>query len=407
MAPRDNPFTDSNKGYRQNANNQAQQLQNAKQLSDPTNGRWNDRTQTGFDDAADNSYDDYKNKQTNNMGYDNNGNSSDTNRGGSKQPFVNYSSRPSDYGKGDKLISDYQDFRERSRSADYKANLQDQTERQKNADANSANRLNFALQSGDRQLGIKTTAETQRENNYLTYQGNIYNFDKQSGDRQLGIQKNFEVGMDKNAGDKAVGLNRNATQLEASKYGDQLKTQLGVYQWSNLNPTSIAEAQIKAGTYGMDQNTLSNQANTKFNDDRNLRYADQQMQQNKYNQQVSDSNRSYSDQRSDQSNDRSAAMARYSQDSAWKATEFNYKQQQDAANRDWVKQQFSATTAQWDKDYALKQQTAANDYALRKQAIDNQTAQTNSNLALDNSKFTASRADLAYNRNIQSRSFAF
>lgn len=256
--------------------------------------------------------------------------------------------------------------------------------------------------------------QNDRERNYLTYQGNIYNFDKQSGDRQLGIQKDYALGMDKNIRDQSVGLDRNTKTLEASKYGDQLKTQLGAYQWTTLNPTSIAEAQIKAGTYGVGQDELNKRANDKanFDNDKAYRdkmndYADRQLQLDRYTRSVGDSYRAYSDQQENRRNDRNDAMNRYNNDLQYKYALFAYQKEKDAADRDWVKQQFAATTAQWDKDYTLKQQNSVNDYAFRKQAVDNQTNQINSNIALDNSKFTANRADLAYNRNYQSRSFAF
>jgi hypothetical protein len=255
----------------------------------------------------------------------------------------------------------------------------------------------------------------QTQNDYL------FNAGKLANERYLGertIEGNFYSKLNQTDSDERIGkqanefklysnLDSNQKTLEASKYGDQLKTALGMYQWTTLNPTSIAEAQIKAGSYGVNKQDLSNRAASKAYDDKMSAYAAQQLEMDKYNRSLGASYQAYSDSRLDLKNAQSAAMNRYSIEQYEKADAIRYQREQDKLNRDWVKQQFATTTSQWDRDYALKREQYAQDLALRTQSLANQTNQINSNIGLDNSKFTASRADLAYNRKYQSRSFAF
>jgi hypothetical protein len=288
----------------------------------------------------------------------------------------------------------------------------------KNNAADQTNRFGIQQKTNTDVFRIVGQNQNDRERNYLTYQGNIYNFDKQSGDRQLGLQKDYALGIDKNTRDQSVGFDRNAKTLEGTKYGDQLKTQLGVYQWNNVSKTAVAEAQVKAGTYGVGQEDLNNRAADKAYRDKMNDYADRQLQLNKYTQSVGDSYRAYSDQQEQRRNDQAQAMSRYNQDMSFKQKQYDDQQRQASMDRNQQMQERSNATTRANANYQQQQINANQDYALRKQIADqdfliknlslaNQTAQINSNIALDNSKYSASRADLAYNRNYQSRSFAF
>jgi hypothetical protein len=373
---RENPFTDSNSGFRQNADNQIRQLEEAKQLR-------GDRIQTGFDDAADNSYDDYKNRIGNKM---------------ATPKVSNSASKPSNsyYAPSEKLFSDYENYNQRSLAENYRSNLQNETARQNNQ-----------MQSSDRRYGTDVTAKTQQQRNEFDYLANTFNYGLQSADRRYGIDVNAKTALQNNqlqSGDRRYQTDATA---KVSKYGIDAKSITDKYQWDNVNKTAIAQEQIKAGTYGIGQNDLNNRAADKYQNEKMMTYAKYQMDLDKYTRDVGNAERSYSDQRMDTRNAREAATNRYNEETNFNRQLKLDQMRQQANDRNLTRQEAANATARANANYLTTLQQNALDYALRKQAVDNQTAQINSNIALDNSRFGASRADIAYNRNYSQRSFAF
>ena len=361
-----------NSKYRQNAETQSQQLDLAKSQRDPTGGRWNIRNQTGFDDERDNVIDDrarsresylqYKDKQpgVNNMAYDDNGNSSDTNRGNRNQrPFVNYSSRPSDYAPGEKLSSDLAGYQIKSL-----ADLQNNT-----------------MQSRDRQ-----------------YKTNV----------DAGV--NYQLGSQKIQAYRDIGYRTSEDQLKASKYKTETEASTEKfkwntvnstekYKWTTVNPTSVAEAQIKAGTYGLSESQLRKAASDKTNfdnwknyNDSMFNYTNQMNAQMKLSQDIGQSQRAYNDQRNDRSNDQSLAIARYNADQAQKINDRN----------------------RYYNDLAEQRRLQRDDFNLRSRQIQSQIDIANKDYQiryddgkLRQNQFAATRADISYNRGNQSSSLAF
>lgn len=372
---------------------QFQQLADAKAVRDPTNGRWNVRNQTGFDDERDNviddrarsqqSYSQYQQKTgTSNMAYDDN--EDDSRRRSSGKTVIN-SSRPSDYAPGEKLQSDYAGYQIKSLT-----DLQ-----------------NYAMQSSDRRYATDRTAD-------VTY--------------KLGSQKNqvdYMVGMDRNAVTRDVGYYTSDNQLRASNYksyadlqaalnknqlqsGDNrfetstkysTQERINQYNRNTLNKTAIAEAQIKAGTYGLSQNQLSKAAADKTNydnwknyNDAMFNYTDRMNAQMKLGQDIAQSQRAYNDQRNDRFNDQSAAWARYQTELAQKASDRN----------------------RYYSDLAEQRRLSRDDFNLRSRQIQNQIDIANKDYLirygdakLRQDQFAATRADISYNRSNQSSSLAF
>ena len=414
---RDNPLADLNTQRANNSDrNQQKQLEDARLVRDPTNGRWNNRNETGFDDERDNSVDDRARRQSLQASYNNKntGNDmsddSDSSRNRNSKTIIN-SSRPSDYDRGEKLLSDY-----RKQDLDSQGSI-----------------YNYTLQDASRRYNTDKTTDT-------TY--------------KLGTQKNrndYAVGTQKNEVDYAVGMNRNEVtrdvgkyasnnQLKASNFKSQLqsgdarnetdvkyKSQSGdnrydtttkyqtqkdinKYQWDNVNQTSLAESQVKAGTYGMSKDAQSKAANDKTNfdswkrqNDANHDYTDRQNAQRKLAVDMAQTERAYNDQQRDKDNDRMAASARWQHETAVKAADrsqfyADQKVQRDQQRADFGlrSQQIQAQINAADRDYGLK----ASESVAR-------VNQINTDVSLKSQQFAAARGDIGYNRTRQRRSLAF
>jgi len=353
--------------------NQFQQLQDNRYLR-------SQGVQTGFDDEADNTIDDrarakLESQQRANMATPN------SNATNANQRTNIYSNKSSDYAPTEKLQSDYAGYQIRSLT-----DLQ-----------------NYQMQSSDRRYATDRNADV----NY-----------------QLGTQKNqvdYAVGMDKNKVTRDVGYHTSDNQLRASNYKtladlqaalDKNRLQSGdnryatdtqasteKFKWTTVNPTSVAEAQIKAGTYGLSQNQLSKAAADKTNfdnwknyNDSMFNYTNQMNAQMKMTQDIGQAQRSYDDQQRDRQNDRSAAMAR-----------FNSEMSQKIADRN-----------RYYDDLAQQRQLARDDFNLRSRQIQNQIDIANKDYQirygdakLRQDQFAATRADISYNRGNQSSSLAF
>jgi len=353
--------------------NQFQQLQDNRYLR-------SQGVQTGFDDEADNTIDDrarakLESQQRANMATPN------SNATNANQRTNIYSNKSSDYAPTEKLQSDYAGYQIKSL-----ADLQ-----------------NYQMQSSDRRYATDRNADV----NY-----------------QLGTQKNqvdYAVGMDRNAVTRDVGKYTSDNQLRASNYKtladlqaalDKNRLQSGdnryatdtqasteKFKWTTVNPTSVAEAQIKAGTYGLSQNQLSKAAADKTNydnwknyNDSMFSYTNQMNAQIKLGQDIGQAQRAYNDQRNDRSNDQSLAMSRYQTEQAQKASE----------------------RQRYYDDLAQQRQLARDDFNLRSRQIQNQIDIANKDYLirygdakLRQDQFAAARADISYNRGNQSSSLAF
>lgn len=353
--------------------NQFQQLQDNRYLR-------SQGIQTGFDDEADNTIDDrarakLESQQRANMATPN------SNATNANQRTNIYSNKSSDYAPTEKLQSDYAGYQIRSLT-----DLQ-----------------NYQMQSSDRRYNIDRTSEV----NYA-----------------LGSQKNqvdYEVGMNRNAVTRDVGYYTSDNQLRASNYKTLADLQANLYKsqlqsgdnryatdtqastekfkWTTVNPTSIAEAQIKAGTYGLSQNQLSKAAADKTNfdnwknyNDAMFNYTNQMNAQMKLSQDIGQAQRAYNDQRNDRSNDQSLAMSRYNAEQAQKAVE----------------------RQRYYDDLAQQRQLQRDDFNLRSRQIQNQIDIANKDYQirygdakLRQDQFAATRADISYNRGNQSSSLAF
>lgn len=353
--------------------NQFQQLQDNRYLR-------SQGIQTGFDDEADNTIDDrarakLESQQRANMATPN------SNATNANQRTNIYSNKSSDYAPTEKLQSDYAGYQIRSLT-----DLQ-----------------NYQMQSSDRRYATDRNADV----NY-----------------QLGTQKNqvdYAVGMDRNAVTRDVGKYTSDNQLRASNYKtladlqaalDKNRLQSGdnryatdtqasteKFKWTTVNPTSIAEAQIKAGTYGLSQKQLSKAAADKTNydnwknyNDSMFNYTNQMNAQMKLSQDIGQAQRAYNDQRNDRSNDQSLAMSRYQTEQAQKASE----------------------RQRYYDDLAQQRQLARDDFNLRSRQIQNQIDIANKDYRirygdakLRQDQFAATRADISYNRGNQSSSLAF
>lgn len=336
--------------------------------------------QTGFDDEVDNTIDDrarakLESQQRANMA------TPKSNATNANQRTNIYSNKASDYAPTEKLQSDYAGYQIKSM-----ADLQ-----------------NYAMQSSDRRYNTDRTADV----NY-----------------RLGAQKNqvdYAVGMDRNKVTRDVGYYTSDNQLRASNYKtladlqaalDRNRLQSGdnrystdtqasteKFKWTTVNPTSIAEAQIKAGTYGLSQNQLSKAAADKTNydnwknyNDAMFNYTDRMNAQMKLGQDIAQSQRAYNDQRNDRFNDQSATWARYQTEQAQKASDRN----------------------QYYSDLAEQRRLSRDDFNLRSRQIQNQIDIANKDYLirygdakLRQDQFAATRADISYNRSNQSSSLAF
>ena len=304
-----------------------------------------------------------------------------TNRYNNQNGTVINSSRSSNYAPGEKAAVDYAGYQIRSLT-----DLQ-----------------NYQMQSSDRRYATDRNADV----NY-----------------QLGTQKNnvdYAVGMDRNAVTRDVGKYTSDNQLRASNYKtladlqaalDKNRLQSGdnryatdtqasteKFKWTTVNPTSVAEAQIKAGTYGLSQNQLSKAAADKTNfdnwknyNDSMFNYTNQMNAQMKLGQDIGQAQRAYDDQRLDQKNQASAAMSRYNAELAQKIADRN----------------------RYYDDLTQQRQLQRDDFNLRSRQIQNQIDIANKDYQirygdakLRQDQFAATRADISYNRGNQSSSLAF
>lgn len=383
---------------------QMQQLEQARQARDAS-GRWNIPAETGFEDSADNFRDDYFRRKADQSLYKNReqrDNESDDEQRSNKSmsKTVINSSRPSDYAPKEKLISDYENFNQRTQAQNFQSRIQAETQR----------------------FGINVNADVARENNQLRSSDNRYQTDVNAGvNRELGYAKTYaelKANLDRNRVTRDIGFDSNAKNLEASRFKTTTDAATDRFKWTTLNPTSIAEAQIKAGTYGMSQNYLSQRAlednarkvNNEYND-RMMQYGRYQMEIANFQNNIANNQRAYLDQRSDRSTDRAQAMARFNSEMSFKI-----------ADRDRYYADLAEQRRQQRDDFNLRSQQIMNqidlanrDFSLRAQDLANRTNesaarvnQINTDSRLKDAQFSATRADIGYNRNYQQqRSLAF
>lgn len=401
---------------RQNQDIQFKQLADANAVRDPTNGRWNVRNQTGFDDERDNQIDDralrqqsYANYQEKKGGSDMSDDDNDYSRNRGKT--VINSSRPSDYAPGERANNDRAkiqlDYLQGLYGIDSTANV---------------NRQNNQWQSQDRKYGINLGEQTKR-----------YGIDVGAKETRAKTLAELQADLDRNRVTREVGFNANATQLEGSKFRTTTEASTERYKWTTVNETDkykrntldrteIAKEQIKAGTYGRSQEDINSMAieanarkvNQEYND-RMMNYGRYQMEINKFNNDVRNAERAYSDQRSDLSNARSAAESRFNIERNDRIAQTEYDRQQKKLDRDRAYAEFDIRRN--DTNATLAQQNAfrQQELAYRQQEINSAVALDQARIAqiyadtkLKNDQFGAGRADISYNRNVQrSRSIAF
>lgn len=378
---------------------QSQQLKDIKQLRDPTNGRWNVRTQTGFDDE----YDDDRARSQSSAALNRQQRSNEMQTPTSTNI---YSNRPSDY------KPTYNSSSPSERLVEGFAKIQ--------ADAYNAARNN-QLQSADRRDTARVNAAVTRE---VGLAGVNANFQlgqfKTLADLQSNLDRNRayrDIGFEDARVKQVVGLDSNTKNLQGAKYKVDAEKDLGKYQWSNINKTAIAEAQIKAGTYGRSQSDINSmqiesnarKVNNEYND-RMMQYGRYQMEIANFQNSIANANRSYGDQRFDRRQDRADAMARFNREQAQKeADRAEYYRQQNLDRQlkrdDFAlrSQQIQNQIAQTNQEFALRQQ----EFALRSAESAAKVNQIYSDTRLKNDQFGATRSDIGYNRLQQRRSMAF
>ena len=390
---------------------QIRQLQDANQLRDPTNGRWNVRNQTGFDDERDNQIDDRALRQESYAKYqEKNGDSDMSDYKNSGKTVIN-SSRPSDYTPGEKANLDR-----------FKIQLDAMNQRYGIDATTGANLQNYQLQSQDRRLGIQLGEQTKR-----------YGIDVGAKETRFKTLAELQADLDRNRVTREVGFDANKQQLEGSKFKTTTEADTERYKWTTVNETDrykrntldrteIAKEQIKAGTYGRSQSDINSMAieanarkvNQDYND-RMMQYGRYQMEINKFNNDVGNAERAYSDQRMDAQNARREATSRYNQEQAQMRAEKESDRLERARERDLARQDASNAI---NRSNQLQQQSNVfrqQELAYRQQEINSAAALDQAKIAqiyadtkLKNDQFGATRADIGYNRNIQrSRSIAF
>jgi|GEM_PF-5737292 len=390
---------------------QIRQLQDANQLRDPTNGRWNVRNQTGFDDERDNQIDDRALRQESYAKYqEKNGDSDMSDYKNSGKTVIN-SSRPSDYTPGEKANLDR-----------FKIQLDAMNQRYGIDATTGANLQNYQLQSQDRRLGIQLGEQTKR-----------YGIDVGAKETRAKTLAELQADLDRNRVTREVGFDANKQQLEGSKFKTTTEADTERYKWTTVNETEkykrntvdhteIAKEQIKAGTYGRSQADINSMAiesnarkvNQDYND-RMMQYGRYQMEINKFNNDVRNAERAYSDQRTDLANARSDATHRFNLERNDRIAQMEYDRQQRKIDRDRSYYEFDLRRN--DANATLAQQNAfrQQELAYRQQEINSAAALDQARIAqiyadtkLKNDQFGAGRADIGYNRNIQrSRSIAF
>jgi hypothetical protein len=274
---------------------------------------------------------------------------------------------------------------------------------------------NYANQSSDRRYNTDRTSDV--------------NF-------KLGSQKNqvdYAVGMDKNAVTREVGKYTSDNQLRASNYksyadlqaaldknvkqsGDNryetttkygTQERINTYNRNTVDQTELATAQIKAGTYGLTKDQQTKAANDKTNfdnwknyNDAQYNYTDRQNAQIKLGQDIGNANKAYSDSRLDRQNDQALSMHR-----------FQVEQNQKNADRAQFEANKKLDREQQRADFGLRSQQiqsqidlANRDFALRSQESAARTFDIYNSAALKNNQFSATRADIGYNRSQQGRS---
>jgi hypothetical protein len=431
MTPR-NPFSDyqfrmSDTPFQLgNSQNLAQHRSQQQQLTDARERRSQDLL-SGFEDDADNLRDDrarssqafanFQQKTDKNMTTP-----SKVNDNSSSGKATINSSRPSDYGKGEKLLSDRE------------ATLVRQQTDMRGQDIKSLTDLqNFASRS--------------RDNRYATEANTAVGFNKNAGDVKVGLDKNRvtrDVGFDQNAkqleasnvrtfADFKAAMDKNVKQSADNRFETSTKfatqERMNTFNRNTIDRTELATAQVKAGTFGVGQDELNKRAGDKSNfdnwkkqNDANFDYADRQNAQIKMGRDIGNAERAYNDSRQDLSNDRGAAMHRFQVEQNNKNADRSARFEEQKQLREDRKADFGLRSSQINAEVArsaqestyrmqlLQAQTAQirDDSVFRNRKLEADTAAVFSNTRLKDLQFAASRSDIGYNRGNQfGRSLAF
>jgi hypothetical protein len=345
--------------------------------------------QTGFDDEEDNRIED---KTRTKLEFSQRATMATPN-----SPAVINSSRPSDYAPRERFQADLYNYELQNQSRNYATNVNAGVARENNRLQSSDRRQATQLNAQNQRYGIDVNADTQR-----------YGINVNAGvNRELGYVKTYA--------ELQAALNRNQLQSRdnrfeiTTKYGTQER--MNQYNRNTLDKTEIAKEQIKAGTYGRSQsdiNAMTAESNArKVNQEYNkgmMDYGRYQMEVQSFQNNMAKNNTAYADQRNDRSNDRSMANARY-----------NYEMAEKRAERDRYYADLAEQRRQQRDDFKLRSQQIQNqidlanrDFTLRSAESGAKVNQMNTDSRLKDSQFSATRADIGYNRNYQNqRSLAF
>jgi hypothetical protein len=295
------------------------------------------------------------------------------------------------------------------------ANLPRTTDRYKVDSDAMTNLVNYANQSSDRRYNTDKTAD-------VTY--------------KLGSQRNqvdYAVGMDKNAVTRDVGKYQSDNQLKASTYksyaelqaalnnnilqsGDRryetttkygTQERMNTFNRNTVDQTELATAQVKAGTYGMSKSDQQKAASDKTNfdnwknyNDAQFNYTDRMNQQIKLQQDIAKANVAVLTNDSNRANDQRAAMFRFQvEQNNRNADRAAFAENQRLA-REQVKQDYGLRAQQIQSQIEL----ANRDFSLRSAESAAKTFDIYNTAALKNNQFSATRADVSYNRQQQQRS---
>lgn len=297
--------------------------------------------------------------------------------------------RSSDYATGEKLASDR-----------YKVD----------ADA-SVNFSNYSMQSSDRRYNTDKTSDV--------------NF-------KLGSQKNqvdYMVGIDRNAVTRDVGKYTSDNQLRASNYksysdlqaaldknvkqsGDNryetttkygTQERINTYNRNTVDQTELATSQVKAGTYGLSKDQQQKAANDKTNfdnwknyNDAQFNYTNQQNAQRKLGQDIANAEAKSSS----RSFTASFSIAPSLMETMKQEQQYKANRAEKQADREQLRADFNLRSQQIQSQIDL----ANRDYALRSQESAARTFDIYNSAALKNNQFSATRADIGYNRSNQQRS---
>jgi hypothetical protein len=307
-----------------------------------------------------------------------------------------YSNKASDYSGDQKLQSDYAGYQIKSLS-DLQNYANQSADRRYNTDATS----NVNLQLGTQKNNVDLTVGLDK--NSVTRDVGYYTSNNQLKASNYKSYADLQASLDKNK--LQSGDNRYQTDATSNtnRYNIDTTAATDKFKWTTVNPTSVAQEQIKAGTYGLNQQDLANRAADKAYTDKMNTYADRQLALEKYTRDAGQAQVAYDDQQIARKNDQAAAQSRYQIDLNQKeiARQDNLRQQADARKQqredfNLRSQQINQQANQWQQDYQLRSQLNAA-----------QLAQIYSDTKLKQDQFVATTANTGYNRSQQTRSLAF